>query len=213
MSDISRNKKCNMDTVYKYKNYFESLVDKRSENQCWRWLGNFEHTGIGSGDYGRIWMDGSSFKAHRVAWALKHGVWPSKFITHSCDHKWCVNPNHLSDQGKDRNLIEANERGLRPQKYNRVPDDIAVLVILFKELGQTIGWISRHLKMPYVTTRDIGTISRLYLRDRLTKGDGFIIIHPDPNARDGAAPIPVDVGILNEGKIDVLSAALQASHA
>lgn len=60
---------------------------------CWRWLG-----GSCSGGYGaaRSTATGKQTTAHRVAWELTNGPIPDgKQALHRCDHRWCVNPQHL----------------------------------------------------------------------------------------------------------------------
>ncbi len=59
--------------------------------------------------------DGKTVQAHRASLRL-HGVdVPDELpVLHSCDNKWCVNPEHLRVGTHKENVQEAVERGLHP---------------------------------------------------------------------------------------------------
>jgi hypothetical protein len=76
-----------------------SKVEKRSEDECWPWIGNK------SEGYGRVQINDYSYYAHRVIYSL---VYPniiewkaptrteeSGFLLHTCDNPICCNPKHL----------------------------------------------------------------------------------------------------------------------
>ena len=65
-----------------------NLPDDRSE--CWTW------NAATRGGYGNLKINQVSIKAHRLSYALAHGVIPGAFIVcHHCDTPLCVNPHHL----------------------------------------------------------------------------------------------------------------------
>jgi hypothetical protein len=70
---------------------FWSLVDVRSENECWLWLRPLNKWG-----YGRYRVGNLQTMAHRVAYQLKTGKNIDGFVAmHICDNPSCCNPSHL----------------------------------------------------------------------------------------------------------------------
>lgn len=81
-----------------------SRVDRRTDDECWPWLGAPDKNG-----YGRIKDEHKrSKRAHRVAYELEFGSVPSRsMVCHSCDNPPCCNPAHLflgsaTDNNRDR---------------------------------------------------------------------------------------------------------------
>lgn len=82
------------------KNIWEK-VDKKSDSECWNWLGQTT-----KGGYGKVRFMGGRYYAHRVIYfitnpgainlnAPKVDRDTVGFLLHKCDNPPCVNPNHL----------------------------------------------------------------------------------------------------------------------
>lgn len=70
---------------------FWKFVDKKSDNECWNWLGGIKDTGRGN-----FYLDGKTIQAHRMSWLIHFGEIPDGLdVLHTCDNGKCVNPNHL----------------------------------------------------------------------------------------------------------------------
>ena len=72
---------------------------------CWLWTGATSPKG-----YGRVWFNGKTRRAHRVAWLLTNGPIPDGMkVLHSCDAPQCCRPDHLFI-GTDRDNMEDRGR-------------------------------------------------------------------------------------------------------
>jgi hypothetical protein len=70
--------------------FFEK-IDVRGRDECWLW-----EAGVFSQGYGAFQVCGQTYKAHRIAFALGHGVDPVDFdVDHKCHELRCCNPGHL----------------------------------------------------------------------------------------------------------------------
>jgi len=70
-------------------------VSKKSENDCWEWLGQISNSG-----YGRILLkdeEGNKMhSAHRASYELFVGdIGKDDIIMQSCGNRQCINPSHL----------------------------------------------------------------------------------------------------------------------
>jgi hypothetical protein len=73
---------------------------------CWLWRGRKDKKG-----YGEITFDRRQQRAHRVAWFLVYGVWPSGVLCHKCDTPSCVRPDHLWDGTQRENVADCIAKG------------------------------------------------------------------------------------------------------
>ena len=77
-------------------------LDKvRINGECWEWLGWRSHIG-----YGYFQVAGRDYLAAFYFWFLVWHRWP-EMLLHSCDHPWCVNPEHLSEDIQSENEFYA----------------------------------------------------------------------------------------------------------
>lgn len=81
-------------------------VDKTDPNGCWLWTGSREPKG-----YGRFWLNGQQFKAHRAAYELLVGPIPEGLVLdHLCRVRVCVNPAHLEPVTNRENILRGEGR-------------------------------------------------------------------------------------------------------
>ena len=91
---------------------FWRFVEKSDD--CWFWKGAAHTSG-----YGRIGLPGAGAGtqyAHRASWELHFDSLPEgKWVSHRCDVKLCVRPDHLflSDKNK-QNMADAVAKGRMP---------------------------------------------------------------------------------------------------
>lgn len=77
--------------------------------ECWMWTRALTGTGT---CYGCFRIDGRTYRANRVAWMLTRGPIPEGLgVLHTCDHPWCVNPEHLFLGDQKINHEDKKEKG------------------------------------------------------------------------------------------------------
>ena len=105
-------------TARQEQNFFDKI--SMIPGGCHEWLGSLN----GRDGYGQFRIDGRIQYAHRVAWALEHGRWPTEMILHKCDNRSCVNSDHLYEGTHSQNAIDKAQRGPLNSKQKLTPDDV-----------------------------------------------------------------------------------------
>jgi hypothetical protein len=80
-------------------------IDKR--NGCWY------VRGVAPYEYATLKINGAKVKAHRFMYEQHNGPVPDGLVVmHTCDHKSCVNPDHLCVGTQADNVHDAMRKGI-----------------------------------------------------------------------------------------------------
>lgn len=118
------------------------------KTRCWLW------TGYTLRGYGRLTVKQKSRRAHRYAWFLHYGVYPTHNANHHCDNPTCVRWSHLFDAPQDvgmQDKVNKNRQLKGESAYNAVLTTSAVLAI--RARCHDIGMTHPQLAREYGTTR------------------------------------------------------------
>jgi hypothetical protein len=86
---------------------FWPKTKRNQQTGCLEWTGARSKSG-----YGNFWIgyeQGYEY-AHRFAWRIYKGIWPTKFICHHCDNRLCVEESHLFEGDAKINSDDARAK-------------------------------------------------------------------------------------------------------
>lgn len=91
-------------------NRFWMYVDKKSDDECWEWLGSHSQR------YGLFRLGNIRMSAHRYSYFLFTNHFPksNEYICHKCDNPFCVNPHHLFLGTQFDNMQDMVRKGRNP---------------------------------------------------------------------------------------------------
>lgn len=121
---------------------FWSKVDVGEVDECWEWL-----AGKGKGGYGRFWIKGKVWKAHRVAWILTYGPIPKGLqCCHHCDNPSCCNPYHLFLGTAKDNQVDAAQKERKARGESQGSSKLTKGEVLeIRELYEVDGWTQQDI--------------------------------------------------------------------
>jgi hypothetical protein len=86
--------------------YLLETIRSHDSDECLIWP--FSLTANG---YGQVTFQGKGETAHRVAFLVTHGHWPTPQGQHTCDVPACFNPRHIIEGTPAQNMADKVSRG------------------------------------------------------------------------------------------------------
>lgn len=110
--------------------------------RCWLWTGAINPR---LGGYGVITVDGETELAHRVAFFLEDGRWPTPCCLHRCDNRACVRRTHLFEGTKKDNTQDMMKK--RRGNVSKLSDADIQQVLSRRARGETQRSIAARLRV------------------------------------------------------------------
>jgi hypothetical protein len=122
-------------------NLHKSLVKRFNErfivlpNGCWEWQSKKDWKG-----YGVIGFGLKQYRAHRISYFIKHGVFPKNHGCHTCDNRLCVNPEHIFDGTAKDNTQDALNKGRLAcgERHGRVKLSLQTVNMIKEDIKKNI---------------------------------------------------------------------------
>lgn len=95
-----------VDDIKRRQLFYEKIMPEPMSG-CWIWTGS-----IGTHGYGWFKFRGKAETSHRVSYILHKGeIAKNLMVRHTCDNRWCVNPDHLLSGTSKDNVEDMYRRG------------------------------------------------------------------------------------------------------
>lgn len=121
---------------------FWEKVDKKSDNECWNWIGAKNKDG-----YGIFNLNGKNTSAHRALWIILNSeIELGLQVCHSCDNPSCVNPNHLWLGTDQQNKDDMVKKGRKRKNFIKPYIDSRSLVKLRIDKEKKIKLLEKKIK-------------------------------------------------------------------
>lgn len=126
------------------KEWFEDIRKKfiskiiKLETGCW----DFKST-LSPDGYRRFYTNGNDYRASRISYQFFKGTEGLKEldVLHTCDNRWCVNPEHLYLGTELENCSDKTRRGRNPH-CSLVPEQV-VEILYRHEAKQSVKELSK----------------------------------------------------------------------
>jgi hypothetical protein len=121
--------------------------------QCWEWTAHTDDKG-----YGKFQFTAKQHrKAHRVAWFLEHGAWPTKSLLHRCHNRACIRPAHCYQGTQSQNMSDMTSagraRGAKGETNGNVKLTEETVKAIKKALQKSHGCQQREIAAKYGTSQ------------------------------------------------------------
>ena len=122
--------------------FFEKI--EAAPNGCVVW------TASTIGGYGRLAHRGKNCRATHVSWFLKYGVWPKKFLLHTCDNPPCVKISHLFEGTHQDNVKDMIKKGRHAKGTKIAQSKLSEEDILeIRRLTEEERWTAKQLGIKF----------------------------------------------------------------